>query len=165
MFLRAGERAPLEESTAGSGREWWASRSAPSGNVAVGKLMGQVPVSPSGECGIMDVDDELEDGDEGGDGEVLQLDEPVERRGAEMDGRAVQKLVDPRRPSLAEVELHNLTHIPYRNWCSVCVRCRGKDLDHRRAVDDERGVSEYAFDYCFPGDELGFKLLVVLTRE
>ena len=41
----------------------------------------------------------------------------------------------------------------------------GRDLDHRRAVEEERGVSEYAFDYCFPGDELGFKLVVLSGRE
>ena len=38
-------------------------------------------------------------------------------------------------------------------------------MDHRKAVGDERGVSEYAFDYCFPGDELGFKLTVLVGRE
>ena len=47
----------------------------------------------------------------------------------------------------------------------MCVRCRGRDLDHRTAVNGERGVSEYAFDYCFPGDELGFKLVVLVGRE
>ena len=38
-------------------------------------------------------------------------------------------------------------------------------MDHRKAVEEERGVSEYAFDYCFPGDELGFKLTVLAGRE
>ena len=45
------------------------------------------------------------------------------------------------------------------------MRCKGKDLDHRKAVDEERGVSEYAFDYCFPGDEFGFKLVVLVDQE
>ena len=42
---------------------------------------------------------------------------------------------------------------------------KGKDLDHRREVREERGLSEHCFDYCFPGDELGFKLAVLVGRE
>lgn len=41
----------------------------------------------------------------------------------------------------------------------------GRDADHRRDVGNERGLSEYSFDYCFPGDEFGFKLTVIVGRE
>ena len=27
-------------------------------------------------------------------------------------------------PSPAEVARHNLTHLPYRRWCKICVACR-----------------------------------------
>ena len=110
-------------------------------------------------------EDEGDDEEERVQSEVIQVDEEVERRGVEADERPVQKLLDPRKPSQSEVESHNLTHLPYRNWCPICVRCRGRDLDHRKAVEEERGVSEYAFDYCFLGDELGFKLVVLVGRE
>ena len=96
---------------------------------------------------------------------MLRVDEKIQRKDAQADKRTVQKMNDPRRPTQAEIDEHDMTHIPYRNWCSICVRCRGKDLDHRRAVEEERGVSEYAFDYCFPGDELGFKLVLLAGRE
>ena len=118
-------------------------------------------VSP--QRGVMDVDvEEDEDEDEE---DVLKADEEIERKAAQEDKREVKKLSDPRRPTQAEIDEHALTHIPYRNWCDICVRCRGKDLDHRKAVEEERGVSEYAFDYCFPGDEFGFKLVVLVGRE
>ena len=97
--------------------------------------------------------------------DVLKLEEEVGRNGAAEDKRMVKKLADPRKPTDAEVVEHELTHIPYRNWCPVCVRCKGKDLDHRKSVEEERGVSEYAFDYCFPGDEFGYKLVVLVGRE
>ena len=71
----------------------------------------------------------------------------------------------PGKPSADEVDHHNLTHSPYRNWCSICVRSKGKDLDHRTSVEAERGLSEYSFDYCFPGDEFGFKLTVMAGKE
>ena len=61
----------------------------------------------------------------------------------------VKRILDPRLPTQEEIDQHNLTHLPYRNWCPECVRAKGKDMDHRAAVDKERGISEYCFDYCF----------------
>jgi hypothetical protein len=52
--------------------------------------------------------------------------------------RKVQRLGDPRRPTQTEVEDHNRTHLPYRNWCPHCVQGKGKDLDHRKAARGER---------------------------
>ena len=83
----------------------------------------------------------------------------------EEEETVVRKMLDPRLPSEEEVERHNLTHLPHRNWCPICVKAKGKDMDHRSAVDRERTVSEYCFDYCFPGDELGFKLTVFVGKE
>ena len=81
------------------------------------------------------------------------------------DERRVKRLGDPRRPTEAEVEDHERTHLPYRNWCYHCIGGKGKDLDHRKEVTEERGLSEYSFDYCFPGNEFGFKLTVLVGRE
>ena len=74
-------------------------------------------------------------------------------------------MIDPRRPTEHEVEEHNLTHVPYRNWCPICVRAKGKDLDHRKSIEEERGLAELSFDYCFPGDELGHKITILVGRE
>ena len=89
----------------------------------------------------------------------------VQRKSGEEDGRSVKKLTDPRLPTKKEVEDHELTHLPYRNWCAVCVMAKGKDLDHRACVKEERSLNEYAFDYCFPGDEFGYKITVLAGRE
>ena len=35
---------------------------------------------------------------------------------------------------------------PYRNWCPHCVRGRGKDLDHRKALEEDRRIRECSFD-------------------
>lgn len=54
------------------------------------------------------------------------------------------RLGDPRRPSEKEGEDRNLSgHLSYRIWCYHCVRARGRDLDHRKAVEEDRGLSEY----------------------
>ena len=81
------------------------------------------------------------------------------------DSREIRKLIDPRKPSQEEVDEHELTHLPYRNWCPICVKAKGKELDHRKSIEEPRGLSEYSFDYCFPGDEFGYKLTVLSGRE
>ena len=68
--------------------------------------------------------------------------EEAERIGTKNQTREMRKLVDPRLPTVEERREHELTHIPYRNWCPHCIRGRGKDLDHRKGVEEERGLSE-----------------------
>ena len=38
-------------------------------------------------------------------------------------------------------------------------------MDHKRTQQEERVVPEYSFDYCFPGNELGFKWTVLVGKE
>ena len=89
----------------------------------------------------------------------------VEKIKAEKDERHVKDMVDPRRPSRQEVITHERTHLPCRNWCSICVQAEGRNADHRKCQKEERGLSEYSFDYCFPVDVLGCKLTVLVGRE
>ena len=84
---------------------------------------------------------------------------------AHEEGKFIKWLIDPRLPTEEEVENHRLTHLPYRNWCPECVKAKRKELDHICAVDKERKLSEYCFDYCFPGDEFGYKLTVLVGTE
>ena len=56
-------------------------------------------------------------------------------------------------------------HLPYRNWCPVCIRAKGKGMDHQSGKVKERKLPEYGFDYCFPGDELGYQSTVLAGRE
>ena len=91
--------------------------------------------------------------------------EEVRKIKVEKEDGVVKELADPRRPSGKEVEKHRGTHVPYWNWCDICVRAKGRDWDHRKEVGKERGLCEYSFDYCFPGDELGYRLTVLVGRE
>jgi hypothetical protein len=56
-------------------------------------------------------------------------------------------------------------HLPFRNWCPVCIKAKGRDLDHRQDSGKERKMPEYSWDYCFPGDEFGFKWTVLVGKE
>ena len=53
------------------------------------------------------------------------------RVNASEGGNFVRAMVDPRLPTEEEVANHELTHLPYRNWCPACVKAKGKDLDHK----------------------------------
>ena len=46
---------------------------------------------------------------------------------AEKEEGAVKELANPRRPNGKEVEKHMRTRMPYRNWCNICVRAKGRD--------------------------------------
>ena len=38
--------------------------------------------------------------------------------------------VCPKGPTPREVEEHEETHLPFRNWCKVCIAARGVDDGH-----------------------------------
>ena len=99
---------------------------------------------------------ELEEGIQGG--------EEVERCSPCLGPGNIRKLIDPRLPSQREVDEHNLTHLPYRSWCPICIQAKGKEMDHRRDDGKDRRFPEYSWDFCFPGDEMGYKWTVLVGR-
>ena len=89
-----------------------------------------------------------------------------ERIGLEEDGDILRKLNDPSLPSPEEIKTHCLQgHIPYRSWCHICVRAQGRDRTHVGDKGGERNLPEYSWDYCFPGDEFGNKLTILVGKE
>ena len=69
-----------------------------------------------------------------------------------------------RRPTAREIEEHNITHTPAKNWCSTCVAAKATDDPHRRRrpedVDDgaQQEIAKIYFDY-------GFFSAIVLRRD
>lgn len=116
-------------------------------------------VRPSEVC-------ELEEGETESEGEEVFVEGTVgDKIVAEKGDELIRTVTDPRLPTTKEIEKHNLTHLPYRNWCSVCVSAKGKDLDHRKCIREDRGLPEFSFDYCFPGDEFGYRVTILVGRE
>ena len=48
----------------------------------------------------------------------------VERIKREEDKIVIKKMLDPKLPTEKEVEDHERFHIPYRNWCPICVQSK-----------------------------------------
>ena len=88
-------------------------------------------------------------------------------KGGESGVRSPKKVQDPRVPTQAEVDEHNMTHLPYLSWCTHCVRGRGEAHPHHESGDEERDVPELHMDYCFMGkvDETAQPILVMKERD
>ena len=63
----------------------------------------------------------------------------------------------PCEPTEAEVELHNRTHFPFRNWCPVCVTGRGVEDPHQASKEEKDGVPIVGFDYAYMNEGKGSK--------
>jgi hypothetical protein len=92
--------------------------------------------------------------------------EVCERIRLRREDEVIKKIRDPKLPSDRDVEDHYLSgHLPYRDWCHICVGCKGKNQGHERDKGGERDLPEYAWDFCFPGDSLGYKWTVLVGKE
>ena len=78
-------------------------------------------------------------------------------------------LRDPGTPSATEIERHNITHMPFRAWCSACVAGRARDRPHHHgSAPETKGVPEIVFDYAFMGssdEDENLAILVVKDRR
>ena len=118
----------------------------------------KAPVRPCVERGLLanEAEERLTDGMDATAGEFTAGDFG-ERIQLEKEDDVVRKVNDPKLPSASDVEKHNVMgHLPFRDWCPVCVKARGREMDHKTVAGKERNLPEYSLDYCFPGDELGY---------
>ena len=61
----------------------------------------------------------------------------------------------PCKPTPEEVAEHMATHLPYRDWCEICVQGRGQEDPHIGKHDDgPPGVPVIGWDYAFPRDHV-----------
>ena len=69
------------------------------------------------------------------------------------EGRAAVGVRVPASVSKAQKEEHELTHCPYRAWCSICVKARGQKMPHNyhkdEDADENSKVPRASMDYFF----------------
>ncbi len=54
---------------------------------------------------------------------------------------------DPGQPTLKQLELHRITHIPFRTWCKWCVMARARGAQH--SASGECTIAIIGMDYFF----------------
>ena len=63
-------------------------------------------------------------------------------------GRPSKGLECPEKPTQLEIDQHNLTHLPFRSWCTTCVKARGLP-DHHHKRDTPSKLPVIQIDYAF----------------
>ena len=76
------------------------------------------------------------------------LHEPL---GDDMMARKPRTFSVPNKPSQEEILLHELTHLPFRSWCPICVKGKSKQ-SHALPIRDSQPVIQV--DYSFMSPEL-----------
>ena len=75
----------------------------------------------------------------------------------EEEGVVPRGLRKPQLVSKRERDEHERTHLPYRDWCDVCVRARGRKAAHRQRAQgetEEHGqVPRVAMDYFYTNEK------------
>ena len=59
----------------------------------------------------------------------------------------VKRLPDVSMPCAAEIEVHNLTHLPFRDWCPCCVQGKAVSYPHTKRKKEENEVPVISSDY------------------
>ena len=116
----------------------------------------------------VDEDEEIPPGisDDESDKEVIGKNLSNKDEDSDSGGEAEESIgiVKPCRPSEEEVEAHNRTHFPFRNWCEVCVKGRCQEDPHRSSDGDkEYEVPVVSLDYCYLNEEKGSKVKPILA--
>ena len=66
------------------------------------------------------------------------------------EGRQSKGLKAPMKVSKVEREEHERTHTPYRAWCPICVKARGRATPHMKGKEEEENaVPKISMDYFF----------------
>ena len=55
----------------------------------------------------------------------------------------------PIKPCAADVEEHNITHMPYRSWCECCVEGRGLGEQRGRHTGRVHEIPRVGIDYWY----------------
>ena len=87
------------------------------------------------------------------------------RAGADDPGseetKSVKMKKTPKQPAQREREEHERTHLPFRDWCTHCIKAKSRNDPHKKEIDlmkDEElrdnAITTVLFDYSYFNDKL-----------
>ena len=115
----------------------------------------------AGESATNDVDEEVYDIDEDERNETREASAGDRRAIADADqagqldicgeAKTARSLLTPEPPTDAARMAHNATHVPFRDWCPICVASRGRSSPHRRVVVNKTAdtLPKFQTDFIF----------------
>ena len=75
-----------------------------------------------------------------------------------MEWRTTSQDAEECEPGEEETRKHD-------DWCSLCIRGRGREEDCRNTIDEEQHVQDILLDQLFMGDDKEGKTLVFLVAR
>ena len=81
------------------------------------------------------------------------MEEDPEGDEAENEARPPRTGRRPCDPTPEEKRMHEVAHLPFRSWCSHCVRGRKKNIMHRPAPEVDGSIRQIGVDFFFLGDD------------
>ena len=115
----------------------------------------------AGESATNDVDEEVYDNDGTERNEAREASAGDRRAVADADqagqldisgeAKTAKSLRTPELPTDAARMAHNATHVPFRDWCPICVASRGRSSRHRRVVVNKTAdtLPKFQTDHMF----------------
>ena len=96
---------------------------------------------------------------------VFQIASPIETERlvpetVDVAARAPRGLRVPIEPTASERRQHELTHLPYRDWCPFCVKAKGRHAASKKQLDRQPVIQ---VDYCFHSTDPKLPLRKLLT--
>ena len=92
----------------------------------------------------------------------------IQQRIGEQPAAPVPNAVKPvAEPTDEERRLHELTHLPFKNWCLFCQEHKSRSDAHKASDVSQHGVPTISFDFSFTGREEGGKdkLVALVVRD
>ena len=71
----------------------------------------------------------------------------------------------PHKPTEDERLAHLVTHLPFRPWCSHCVKGLARDWPHRGDYGPPPDIPMVAMDFCIANTESDDDVLTILTMK
>ena len=104
----------------------------------------------AGENATNDVD-EVYDNDGAERNEAREASAGDRRAIADADQAGQLDISTPEPTTDAARMAHNATHVPFRDWCPICVASRGRSSPHRRVVVNKTAdtLPKFQTDYMF----------------
>ena len=105
-------------------------------------------------CEIDEKEEVVQDSDD--------MEEGIIEAGSDDEGLEPKVPKAPNMPSEREREIHEVTHIPYREWCEACVEGKAIDSPHKKSKE-EHDVPTVGMDYMFMGSKGETSLIPILV--
>lgn len=83
------------------------------------------------------------------------------------EGQEARPIARPHQPTPEMIAAHEVSHVPYRNWCRACVAGRGRAYSHRPSIQTS-STPVISMDYLYfnePSSGSGSSLPTLVLRD